>query len=231
MASVVDICNLALSHLGDRATVASIDPPEGSAQAEHCARHYPQARDTALQEYTWGFSTTRRALAQMTSPVPGWSYAYALPADALIAFEVLPEGSMTTIGKIGFDMEADDLTGLPLVLTQEPNAVIRYGRRITDASRFSPLFVDALSWLLASKLAGPVVKGKAGADQAARCYQIYQQILAKAATKDANQSTTSQAFVPSSIAARGGHGSGTIELDRFTRTEPWSAYPDGLGRF
>ena len=33
MSSVVDICNIALSRLGDRATVTSIDPPEGSAQA------------------------------------------------------------------------------------------------------------------------------------------------------------------------------------------------------
>ena len=36
MASDVQICNIALAHLGDTATVASINPPEGSAQAEHC---------------------------------------------------------------------------------------------------------------------------------------------------------------------------------------------------
>ena len=49
MASVVDICNQALSHLGDSATVASIDPPEGSAQAEHCARFYPAALAALLE--------------------------------------------------------------------------------------------------------------------------------------------------------------------------------------
>ncbi len=49
MPSVVDLCNLALAYLGDDATVASIDPPEGSAQAEHCQRFYPIARDTLLQ--------------------------------------------------------------------------------------------------------------------------------------------------------------------------------------
>ena len=47
MASDVDVCNLALAHLGDEATVASISPPEGSAQAGHCARFYPMARDSA----------------------------------------------------------------------------------------------------------------------------------------------------------------------------------------
>ena len=49
MASEVDICNLALGHLGDNATVASLNPPEGSVQAQHCARFYPIARDALLE--------------------------------------------------------------------------------------------------------------------------------------------------------------------------------------
>ena len=43
MATEVDICNLALAHLGDDATIATIKPPEGSAQAEKAARFYPIA--------------------------------------------------------------------------------------------------------------------------------------------------------------------------------------------
>ena len=65
MASVVDICNLALGHLGDPATVSSIDPPEGSAQAQHCARFYPIARDSLLEMHSWNFSTYREALAHL----------------------------------------------------------------------------------------------------------------------------------------------------------------------
>ena len=63
MASEVEICNLALSHLGDTATVASSDPPEGSAQAEHCARFYPIARDALLEMQNWKFATRRATLA------------------------------------------------------------------------------------------------------------------------------------------------------------------------
>ena len=54
MASEIAICNLALSHLGDAANIASIDPPEGSAQAEHCATFYPIARDSLLEMHDWG---------------------------------------------------------------------------------------------------------------------------------------------------------------------------------
>ena len=45
MATEVDICNIALAHLGDDATIASLSPPEGSAQAEKAARFYPIARN------------------------------------------------------------------------------------------------------------------------------------------------------------------------------------------
>ncbi|NBQ76422.1 MAG: hypothetical protein EBU14_13895, partial [Acetobacteraceae bacterium] len=65
MASEVDICNLALANLGDTATVASINPPEGSAQSEHCSRFYPIARDTLLEMHNWNFSTRRILLPEV----------------------------------------------------------------------------------------------------------------------------------------------------------------------
>ena len=34
MVSKTDICNLALSHFGQAADISSIDPPDGSAEAE-----------------------------------------------------------------------------------------------------------------------------------------------------------------------------------------------------
>jgi len=89
MSSVVDICNLSLSHVGDSATVSSIDPPEGSAQAEHCARFYPIARDSMLEMAYWNFTARRVTLAQVTMDWPEWKYAYALPGDVLNIMGVL----------------------------------------------------------------------------------------------------------------------------------------------
>ena len=89
MASEVDICNLALGHLGDAATVSSLNPPEGSAQAEHCARFYPIARDSLLELHAWNFSTTRVALASLGSDWPEWQYCYACPTDAVNLLAVL----------------------------------------------------------------------------------------------------------------------------------------------
>jgi hypothetical protein len=49
------------------------------------------------------------------------------------------------------------------------------------------LFVDALAWYLASYLAGPVLKGEAGAAEAKRCMAAFTLIMSKATTSDANQ--------------------------------------------
>ena len=65
MASETDICNLALARLGDAALVSSISPPDGSAQAGHCAAFYPMVRDYLLERYAWSFSLTRAALTQL----------------------------------------------------------------------------------------------------------------------------------------------------------------------
>ena len=89
MASEVDICNLALARLGDNATVASIDPPEGSAQAEHCARFYAVARDSLLEMHAWKFATRRVQLAKLTVESWDWSFAYAEPTGALKLLGVL----------------------------------------------------------------------------------------------------------------------------------------------
>ena len=102
MASEVDICNLALSHLGDNATVASIDPPEGSAQAEHCSRFYPIARDTLLEMHNWNFSTRRAVLAQRGQQGEARASQLAAPLRAA-AVEVLAphrQGPMGPLGRI-----------------------------------------------------------------------------------------------------------------------------------
>ena len=65
MASVVAICNTALSHIGDSANVTSIDPPDGSAQAGYCATFYPIALSAILEMASWGFATARSTLAAL----------------------------------------------------------------------------------------------------------------------------------------------------------------------
>lgn len=163
MASEVGICNLALSHLGDSASVSSIDPPEGSAQAEHCQRWYPLAVDAMLEMHDWSFMIKRAPLTQLTLPVSAssWQYAYAVPSDLMNYVGLYPFGytNDTDLRDYVVETQAD---GTSIILTNEINAVLRYNSYTSDAGKFGPLFVTALSYLLASYLAGPVLKGESG---------------------------------------------------------------------
>lgn len=216
MASTVDICNMALAHIGADGVVSSINPPDGSAEAGHCARFYPQARTELLESFAWTFAKTRVVLAEVTNPSSIWAYAYALPSDCLTTVRVLNTFTLLDFGFLplygfvtpsevalfnergcaDFEIEGDTL------LTNEPTAVLMYLRDVTDTSRFSASFNTALSYLIASYLAGPMIKGKEGASTGAALRQAAQQAARAAMALEANSSAEPAAQTPDSVRAR-----------------------------
>ena len=201
MASVVDICNLALARLGDNATVVSIDPPEGSAQAEHCARFYPLARDSALEMHPWKFAVRRTELAQLATDTFNWAFAYALPAGVLRVLAVLPASDSSDAESQDYIIETIS-DGTRVVLTNREEATLRYVALVTDTTAFPPLFVDALAWLLAAYLAGPVLKGDAGAAMSKSCLQSFTLAIGSARVSDANQRHGAPTHTPTWISGR-----------------------------
>lgn len=170
MASAVDICNLALSGFGDEANVQSISPPDGTIQAEHCARHYPIARDQLQEAHAWNFNTRRQFLALLDdldeNLMGGWAYGYVLPAGTLRVLSVLPPGATDDTQTEDFVVESRD-NGDMVLFTNCPEAVGRFLVQVTNTARFSPGFVVACASLLRAYVVGPIVKGKAGANLAA----------------------------------------------------------------
>lgn len=182
MASAVDICNLALAHLGDEATVSAIDPSDGSQQADYCVRFYPIARDQLLAMHAWSFATKRIALAELdTDELPDtWQYCYAAPNGALQVVSILlpentdsfvatdPSNPLFGLATRPGDTNAQDFVqetlqdGTKVVFTNVPTATARYVFSVTDTTKFTPLFVTALARLLAAYLAGPILKGTEG---------------------------------------------------------------------
>ena len=202
MASEVDICNLALSRLGDDATVASINPPEGSSQAEHCAQFYSIARNSMLQGHDWNFATRRETLALLTVDSFNWSYAYARPANSLRILSILPQASSPEDDGVEFELSnATDDT--ELILTNLDVATARFTIVVTDTTKFPPLFIDALGWLLAAHLAGTVIKGDAGRAEAKRCYEFWRATQTSAMHQDANEKLIRPVHTPDWIGTRG----------------------------
>lgn len=201
MASEIDICNLALAHLGDEATVSSISPPEGSAQAEHCARFYPTARDMLLEQHDWRFATRRATLPAMDGDLWNWAFVYSEPTAALKILAVLPPAGADDNDGQPYECEIDT-NGVRVIRTNQETASVRYIARVTDTTKFSPLFVVALSWQLASMLAGPILKGDTGAAESKRCAQMAQAYLAQATSSDANQRKGDITHTPTWIGGR-----------------------------
>lgn len=204
MASVVDICNLAIANLGGDAVVSAVSPPDGSIEAMHCARFYPVARKAALELHEWSFATHRKALTEVsTTELPdGWVYAYGLPNKSLRVTRVVTP--LTEEGESEpFKQEAlDDGTGVIFTNAEDASAIFIYDEE--NPVKFSGLFVIAIARLLSSFLAGPLIKGKTGSQTAQEQYKLYLTELTIAREKDSsgNQTHKYKEFTPGGIEAR-----------------------------
>lgn len=210
MASVVQICNMALSHIGSEARITAISPPDGSVEAGHCATFYDIARTELIEPGAWRFALKRATLAALTNnPSSTWAYAYSLPSDCMRPQRVLRAGSTLTVfnqdaapyspndaDSADFTVEGDAL------YTNEPEAVLVYVRDVTDTTKFSPSFTSALSYLLASYLSGPIIKGNEGVRVGDGMRERAMALADIAATASANASSSTADFQPSSILAR-----------------------------
>lgn len=223
MATVVSICNSALSLVGDRATLTSIDPPEGSAQADHCATFWPMARDEALSQYDWRFCSTVQPLAALSDSLqdnPGWEYAYALPADYLVARDFVWQGQTYPFDDCPIQYELGTISnGTQVLFANHTDISLRYTRRVYDPGKYPAKLVTALGYLLGSYLAGPIVKGRAGVALSIAQRQMWDKLGAEAAVIDANQQQRKSAFKPAGLRARGYSAPSDIYEDGQLRRE------------
>lgn len=162
MSSVADIVNLALAHLAEKANVVSVTPPDNTQNAQYAARFYPMARDALLEAHDWGFNTKRATLALLDlgdAQPTGWTYTYTYPnLCARVDRVLLPE---TTDDNLGENFKVETHTdGTKVIYTNAAEATAVYRALVTDAGKFTPLFVLSLSRLLAYYLAGPITKSR-----------------------------------------------------------------------
>lgn len=100
---------------------------------------FDPCRDALLRLHPWNFAVERAALPQLaTAPAFGFDKAYALPDDHL-------RPVLLNDDRDRYRIEAGGL------LTDASKAELIYIARITDTTRFDPLFVQCLASYLAAK--------------------------------------------------------------------------------
>lgn len=193
MANEIQIANLALSRLGGYRIQSFSD---ATKEAREASLHYPLMRDSVLEDHDWDFARKRTLLALLATTYTGWAYAYQYPIDCLVARSIISsvdangisqfseETGLPSAGKAEYEVISNAAMNSRVILTDKASAELVYTGKVTDANMFSPLFVNALAWRLASDLAIPL-KGKA--DLHNSLYALYTAELSKAKASMANQ--------------------------------------------
>lgn len=141
--SKVNICNMALSHLGNFGTVSNIDTPSNDKEITFSI-WYDICRQSLLKMVMPNFAISRNIVAQLSETPPfGYAFYYEYPNNCL---KVLGIGNArdkqnnyaVEENKIATDADFED--GLEL----------RFIKDVTDVNQFSPEFKVLLSrWLAA----------------------------------------------------------------------------------
>jgi hypothetical protein len=183
MASVVSICNLALSNIGKDNIQALTD---AGAEARACSQFYEHTRDILLQGYPWRFAGATVSLAQMANDRIGqWSYAYARPSDCMKVRWLRPQYSendpaLSLQDELAIPYEIE---GQTIYCNLSP-AFLRYTSLQADPTKFPPLFIEALGWHLAVRLAMPLTRDP---KVRAEAYQMATMATGQAQMMDANE--------------------------------------------
>lgn len=169
MTSVVQICNIALSNIGEQRISALTDNTE---RARLCNLRFEDCRDAVLRSYPWKCAVARVALASTTAaPAWGFTYQYVLPSDCLRVLDIEDYDQPYEIeGKF--------------IVTDATSVKLKYIQRIEDPNQFDSLLIHAVALKLASELA-EAVSGRA--DLRDRMLSKYLQVISEARGVDATE--------------------------------------------
>ena len=187
MASDTEICNVALSKIGEDAILNLL---EDSRAGRACNLVYNPLRQAVLRAHKWNFAIERVALAQLvTTPVYGFAYEYQLPSD----FLKLIGTSWDAYNDVKYKIE-----GLK-VRTDAGTFSITYVRDLTDVGAFDSLFREALSTRIAAELAIRIVEDL---DLSQAKMSEYEDRLSEAKSGDAQDDMTDEFITTTWINSR-----------------------------
>lgn len=179
-----DICNLALSHVGSTTVLQSLS--EVYKEAQQCNLHYEPARQEVLRRIDWGFAKRTVALASQGDPPSTWRFSYAYPSACERVLKVYDPRlySRDASPLPPFEVSASDNQEFRRIWSDQDEAVAEYIADVTQVSAFDQQFVMALSHLIASRLAVPLMGDHDVAERMLNRYEYYIQQAAMSDRKE-----------------------------------------------
>lgn len=184
MATKIGICNMAISYVGGQ-IINSLEYPYESKEAEVCDLFFDQALTEVLRNFAWGFATATIQLTRLTSENQlGFSFTYALPQDCVRVLEIV---NPTPPGKVNYELSFDSTSNSRVLLSNKSPAVLKYTKKITNYELADGAFISALSYLLSSFIAVPLLGATAGSSVSVNLLNIYTNFLQKAGVVSHNE--------------------------------------------
>ncbi len=170
MTSEVAICNQALSWLGGN-LITSLD--DGTTEAILCKANYDLLRNAVLEEGKWSFATKRfKLLPGPVAPVYGYSTKFPVPSEVLLVIEARDDNNQGVSGNLFTTSESangssrldwrleGDSDGLFIVATTDV-IFCKCIVEITDTTKFTTTFNQALAARIAADIASPLTESSA----------------------------------------------------------------------
>lgn len=167
-----EICNLALTRLGEFQGIASIDDQTRNARA--CKSVYEQCVRTMLRERPWPFAVRQATLSLVgQNQFSDWLYTYRYPVEFINAHRVVPVLLTPTSSPASIYVESDrrpapqsypfaigsDDAGR-LIHTNVEDAVALGTVYVDNEGLYDPLFASALAWFIAAELGMVITKNR-----------------------------------------------------------------------
>ncbi len=187
--SETEVCNMALSYLGEPGRLANVDT-DTSREAELCRQFLPLARDELLERHPWDFALRSvKPTKRSASPRVDYKYAYDYYEGVASVLGLVRSDidynykTMGTTGQHEYSVELDD-NGDRILLTDLDDALMLYVAKVTDPTKWSSVFTTALAWRLVFHIAGAILKGEEGSKKVTAAAQMAEHVMRTATKHD-----------------------------------------------
>lgn len=195
--SKVQICNMALSHIGG-GRISSLD--ENSEKARQLNLNYDNCLETVLRAFPWNFARKIEILALTDDSTPGWRHVYQYPpncANLLRIFHERYARKNDDCFKVEFSVFTNGTE--KFIATDLEEAYAEITMRITNPTLYDPAFVKAFSYLLAAEICNAI---SGNAQKAEEMMQKYSYAVNEAKYAGANESNAPYKWPNSFIKGR-----------------------------
>lgn len=174
MASAVDICNRALSKLGNTRITALTD---NSNAAKACNHAYEFVRDAVLRSHVWNCIVERAQLSPLAAtPSFEYDYQYQIPSDCIKVLEVDTTYNWVIEGR--------------KILTDEGTTLnVRYQKQETDPNQYDALLFEVIAARLSYEICEEITQSNTKKEAA---FRDYKDLLREAKLRDAQEQSPSK---------------------------------------